>query len=123
MGKEGGRIMGIKGTYETTLEEVLGRHGACDVVSFMFYAQPGIRDMAIINEGITTIYHGDFYINVTEIDSDLASTFGLTRGYKITFMFTTNIKELAMADWISSGFQELRVKFDLIEVKEVINDV
>ena len=79
--------------------------------------------MAIINEGITTIYHGDFYINVTEIDSDLASTFGLTRGYKITFMFTTNIKELAMADWISSGFQELRVKFDLIEVKEVINDV
>jgi len=109
--------------YNTTIEEVLNSHGRADIVSFMFYAQPGIRDMAILNEGITDIYRGKYYINLTEIDDDLAEMYDTARGWKLTFMFIGNISEHNMADWLSAGLDSLRVNFKLVEAKEVIQNV
>ena len=39
------------------------------------------------------------------------------------FIFVKDIKELDMANWISKGLDELKIKYDILEVKEVVNDV
>ncbi len=109
--------------YDITLDEVLNSHGRADIVSFMFYAQPGVRDMAILNEGITDVYRGTYYINLTEIDDELAEMYDTARGWKLTFMFVNNINEFNMAEWLSAGLETLRVSFKLLEAKEVNQDV
>ena len=39
------------------------------------------------------------------------------------FVFSFDIKEYKMAEWISQGLDELRVKHDLIEVREIVSNV
>ena len=41
----------------------------------------------------------------------------------IDFMFVKDIKETKMAEWISQGLEELRVKHDLMGVRELVHDV
>jgi len=115
--------MTLKGNYDTSLEEVLNKHGRADIIAFMFYAQPGVRDMAILHEGIEDVYRGDYYVNITEIDDDLAAAFNTERGWKITFMFDKNVKEDDMEGFLSVGLETLRVNYKLIESSEVVQNV
>ena len=109
--------------YETNLEEVVAKYGGADVISFMLYIEPGQRDLIILKSGIEDVYKNKYFIDAKEIDETTAKAFGVKRGWKVTFIFVMDIKETNMADWISKGLDELRIKYELLEVKEVVGNV
>tara|TARA_R110001592_G_scaffold161715_7_gene394458 strand:+ start:1112 stop:1444 length:333 start_codon:yes stop_codon:yes gene_type:complete len=109
--------------YNKTIEEVVQEYGGVDIITFMFYAEPGHKDLIILKAGIQDIYSGPFFINIKEIDEEHATAYNVQRGWKLTFMFAEDIKELEMSKWISMGLAQLRVKFDLIEVREIVGNV
>tara|TARA_R100000458_G_C8278325_1_gene254338 strand:+ start:2755 stop:3087 length:333 start_codon:yes stop_codon:yes gene_type:complete len=109
--------------YDTKLEDVLIEYGGADIITYMIYAVPGHRDLIILRSGIEDIYRWDYFINLEEIDEDTAKAYDVKRGWKLSFIFTRDIKEYDMAEWISKGLDELRVKYELLEIREVISDV
>jgi hypothetical protein len=109
--------------YEINLEEVIAEYGGADIISFMFYVEPGERDLIILKSGIEDVYKDIYFVDAKEIDETTARAFDVKRGWLVRFIFVTDIKEANMADWISKGLDELRIKYELLEVKEVVNDV
>lgn len=109
--------------YDINIRDIVSRYGGCDLIRFMFYAEPGHRDLAILKSGIEDIYKHPYYVGIEEITEKDARTFDVKRGWLISFVFTFDIKEFRMAEWISQGLDELRVKHELIEVREIVSNV
>jgi len=109
--------------YNKTIDEVINEYGGVDIITFMFYAEPGHKDLIILKAGIEDVYDGVYYISISEINEKQAKAYNVHRGWKLTFMFTEDIKETNMAKWLESGLKELRVKYDLIEVREIVGNV
>lgn len=111
--------------YEMTLERVLDEHEEAYIVSFMFYAEPNVRDMRILEEGLQRMFDGRLYINLLKIDEEAARAFNEQRGWKMTFMFSEkpNMDNTDIMYLIAAGLKELRVKHKWIESKEMKKDV
>jgi len=109
--------------YEVNITDIISKYGGADIITFMFYAEPGHRDLIILKSGIEDVYNDKYFIDAREIDEETAKAFDCKRGWLIKFIFIKDIKETNMADWISKGLDELRVKHELLEVKEVVSNV
>lgn len=57
----------MMGDYTITLEDVIRQHGKVEVITFMFYGEPGTRDMEILKLGI------DGYFTVQDLDRETMS--------------------------------------------------
>ena len=55
------------GDYSIRLEDVVRKHGKVQVITFMFYVEPGVRDMEILRLGL------DGYFTVQDLDSETIS--------------------------------------------------
>jgi len=109
--------------YEINVEDILIKYGGADIITFMFYLEPGHRDLIILKSGIEDVYDDEYFIDAREVNEITAKTFNIHRGWLVKFIFVKDIKELDMANWISKGLDELKIKYDILEVKEVVNDV
>ena len=109
--------------YDINITKIVSEYGGCDLIRFMFYAEPGHRDLIILKSGIEDIYKHPYFVGIEEITEESARAFNVKRGWLISFVFTYDIKEYKMAEWISQGLEELRVKHDLVEVREIVSDV
>jgi hypothetical protein len=121
--------------YSLRLEEVLEEYKQAKVFAFMFYAQPGIRDMAILQQGMS-IYPVDSTILAEEITEDLAEFYSLNRGWFVRFVFnqsgnidspglpaTEALLDTAMTSYLSEGLDELKVEHKFLFVEEVESNV
>ena len=118
--------------FSLRLEEVLEEYKQAKVFAFMFYAQPGIRDMAILQQGMS-IYPVDSTILAEEITEDLAEFYSLNRGWFVRFVFCLDQYELpdssealldtAMTSYLSEGLDELKVEHKFLFVEEVESNV
>tara|TARA_R100000742_G_C4278868_1_gene102312 strand:+ start:1462 stop:1830 length:369 start_codon:yes stop_codon:yes gene_type:complete len=108
---------------DTNLDSLLEKYETVSVISFMFYAQPGKRDLLVLEKGISSMYDGKWFVNLSKIDEETARMLQVHRGWKIAFMFPHEsskviIKELnAMSEYISDGLTTIRVRHALIESK------
>ena len=109
--------------YDIDISEIVNKYGGCDLIRYMFYAEPGHRDMIILKSGIEDVYKHPYFVGVEEITEEDARAYNVQRGWLISFVFTFDIKESKMAEWISQGLDELRVKHELVEVREIVSDV
>lgn len=55
---------GMMGDLTSTLEDVVRQHGKVEVITFMFYVEPGTRDLDILRLGI------DGYFSVKDLDQE-----------------------------------------------------
>ena len=99
--------------YDVEVSDVVAQYGGCDLIRYMFYSKPGNRDMLILKSGIEDVYKHPYFVKVEEITEEQARAYDVKRGWLITFIFTYDIKETKMAEWISMGLDELRVKHEL----------
>lgn len=106
--------MGFKGTFDTTVDEVLKKHTNIDIVDFRVYDEPTEKDMFILKTGIEDIYEGDYYIYAEKIGPETARLFDTTRGWILVFMFTSSVHAYDIDEWLSEGLEEIRVKYELI---------
>jgi hypothetical protein len=125
--------------YDSELEEVLGYWPKVKVFSFMFYGQPGLRDMEILELGITSCFYDDLsyellerpvVILAKEIDEDTARAFDANRGWLIKIVFPLVEEWFSLPEFeqkwinfISDGFKELRVEHKFISSEEVESNV
>lgn len=109
--------------YEANISEIVAEYGGADIITFLLYAEIGHRDMIILKAGIEDVYDDEYFIDAQEINEETARAYEVYRGWKLSFIFVKDIKELEMAKWISSGLEQCKIKYDLIEVREVISNV
>ena len=117
--------------YNMSLNEVLEEFSAARIFAFMFYAQPGLRDMAILQQGMA-IHPADSTILAEEVTEDLARAYDLNRGWFVRFVFSTTPPFQSdtdewddeviegMVSYLTEGLTELRVesKYLFTEVVE-----
>ena len=114
--------------YNMSLNEVLEEFSAARIFAFMFYAQPGLRDMAILQQGMA-IHPADSTILAEEVTEDLARAYDLNRGWFVRFVFSTTPATRVhwddeviegMVSYLTEGLTELRVesKYLFTEVVE-----
>ncbi len=112
-----------------TLNEVLEEFPTVRVFAFMFFAQPGLRDMAILQQGMS-IHPADSTILAEEVTEDLARIYDLNRGWFVRFVFNVpepNVwgeeMDEAMSSYLSEGLDELKVEHKFLFVEEVESNV
>ena len=113
-----------------SLNEVLKEFPAARIFAFMFYAQPGLRDMAILQQGMA-IHPANSTILAEEVTEDLARAYDLNRGWFVRFVFSTDFVDSDKEEWddeiiqgmvtyLTEGLTELKVecKYLFTEVVE-----
>jgi hypothetical protein len=84
---------------DTRLEEWIEEFGQVTSYSFMVFDYFGLRDNAIINQGLTMFLNSQGYDKcrymqiVEEVDLELASVFGTKPGLNIQWIFPDNKSE------------------------------
>ena len=106
---------------ETRLEEWIEEFGEVTSYSFMVFSYFGLRDNAIINQGLTLYlassgFREVRYMQVVEdVDNELAEAFGTKPGMNIQWIFPTNkSKEFdeLVTTTITEGFEFLEVDYE-----------
>jgi|TARA_R110000824_G_scaffold283693_3_gene472059 hypothetical protein len=116
--------------YSKSLNEVLEEYKSAKIFAFMFYAQPGLRDMAILQQGMA-IHPTESTILAEEVTEDLAKAYDLNRGWFVRFVFCHDESweegmptdfhspmEKAMVSYLSEGLDELSVEHKFLFVEE-----
>ena len=112
-------------SYDMTLEHVLRYWPKVKVFSFMFYGQPGARDLEVLQAGVE-IFANPVKILAEEIDEEKARALDTQRGWLFKFVFPfgeeTHAEDGIDEEWIdfiSEGLKQLRAKNEFISVEEV----
>lgn len=131
-----------------TVEELQELYPCMKVFSFMFYGQPGIRDMEILEMGIRTSIQNmpeiipnqiaglpqatdiPLHILAEEINEEAARAYDVNRGWLIRFVFPMtfiegvngglDIKDDWWKEFLSDGLKELRIEHKFLFVEELI---
>jgi len=127
-----------------TIEELKNKYpNGGKLFSYMFYGQPGIRDMEILAGGIRFAYNNDDYngeiisfdkfmqlnantsmplhILAEEISEDQARIYDVNRGWLIRFAFGLSPKRSDdfWKEHISLGLKELRVEHKFLFIEDI----
>jgi len=106
---------------DTRLEEWIEQYGEITTYSFMIYGHYGLRDNAIICQGLTmALLHQGLenirYIQIVEdVDGDTAKMYGTKRGINIQWIFPQKRKsdfDEMIISTISDGLTHLSIKFE-----------
>ncbi len=121
--------------YDETMEELQTKYPSMKVFSFMFYGQPGIRDMEILEMGVVNVislgndsipHPMPLHILVEEINEEAARAYDENRGWLIRFVFPKMDYPLIDDDWwkefLSDGLTELRVEHKFLFVETIGDD-
>ena len=135
--------------YDETMEELQHWYHWMKVFSFMFYGQPGVRDMEILEMGIKGALwdangeildklgflkeseYGDYslHILVEEVNEEAARAYDVNRGWLIRFVFPSFgfgklqypiIEDEWWKEFLSDGLTELRVEHKFLFAEEII---
>tara|TARA_Y100001951_G_C11292477_1_gene273185 strand:+ start:1131 stop:1481 length:351 start_codon:yes stop_codon:yes gene_type:complete len=114
--------------YSMTLNEALTYHSPVKIYAFMFYAQPGVRDIAILEQGMS-IHPTKSFILAEEVTEELAKTYALKRGWFVRFVFPMENYEWddeidsSMVQYLSEGMNELKVEHKFLFREEAESNV
>ena len=81
---------------DTRLEEWIDEFGTVTSYSFMLYSYFGLRDNAIVNQGLTLMLTNAGFSTIRymqiieEVDAELAEAFGTKEGLNIQWVFPAN---------------------------------
>ena len=115
--------------YHKTLAELQEMYSSMRMYSYMFYAQPGVRDMAILEDGIKLLLDNEklslaFNIVIDEINEEAARAYNVNRGWLIRFAFPISEglpNDDFWTDFISSGLRQLRVEHRFLSAEQIDN--
>ena len=119
-----------------TIREIKNKYPMMKVFSFMFYGQPGVRDMEILEMGIAEairneIFSSPLYILAEEINEEEARAYDVNRGWLIRFVFPkpkgytrmkgqySNHDDDWWKEFLSDGLTELRVEHKFLFVETI----
>ena len=103
------------------LEQWIEEFGEVTSYSFMVYSYFGLRDNAVINQGITIFLHSSGFSDVRymqmveDVEEDLADAFGTKPGLNVQWIFPRNMsKEFdeIVISTIEDGFAFLDVDYE-----------
>jgi hypothetical protein len=109
------------GDSETRLEEWIDEFGEVTSYSFMVFSYFGLRDNAIINQGLTLYLSSSGFQEVRymqmveDVDEELAEAFGTEPGMNIQWIFPANkTKEFddLVINTITEGLEFLEVEYE-----------
>ena len=123
--------------YSITIEQLQGMYPKMKVFSFMFYVQPGIRDMEILELGIRGMLNAmpeygkpnyPLHILAEEINEEAARAYNVNRGWLIRFVFPyineeeslITISNQSWEEFISGGLDELRIEHKYLFVEDLL---
>lgn len=106
---------------DTQLEEWIEKYGDLTAYSFMIYGEYGLRDNAVICQGLTfALLQSGLdsirYIQIVEdVDEETAEAFGTKRGVNVQWIFPKKRREHfdgLVVNTISDGLEHLRLPFE-----------